>query len=226
MLSSKFISHLKLSAFTGSTERIYPYDRNAEFAHFLLAKALECQPSEALVNASSNFFSEESNEQIKKAKEDEEMEVEPFENKEVKNNNAKEIFIEEKSNIDEDVEEVKTDNQRQSDIASVPLKKEEEEIFGLNLANKLVLPKQKISENEEKKNNFINVEKVLARLNEQFTTKIISTTIPPTLVSFSNTKITTTTTQTTTKQNKQNNNTLRKNGLFQRGRNNDFVSDF
>ncbi|CAK5083085.1 unnamed protein product [Meloidogyne enterolobii] len=210
-----------LSAFTGSVERIYPYDRNAEFAHFLLAKALECQPSESQLNSSSNFFVAGSEEQIEKSKDDEEMEEEPFERREIKNNSSKRILIEEKKIIEEVEEKEKEEkNQRQKDIVAVlPLKKEEEENFNLNLENKIVLPnKQKLNEN-----NLKNIERVvLSRIN---TTKsiIVTSTIPPTLINLSTTKSSTIALlkTTTNKQNvgRINENNFRNNVLSQRGRN-------
>ncbi|CAK5083661.1 unnamed protein product [Meloidogyne enterolobii] len=220
--SSKEVDEQTLSAFTGSVERIYPYDRNAEFAHFLLAKALECQPSESQLNSSSNFFVAGSEEQIEKSKDDEEMEEEPFERRETKNNSSKRILIEEKKIIEEIEEKGKEEekNQRQKDIIAVlPLKKEEEENFNLNLENKIVLPnKQKLNEN-----NLKNIERVvLSRIN---TTKsiIVTSTIPPTLINLSTTKLSTIALQktTTNKQNvgRINENNFRNNVFSQRGRN-------
>nr|CAD2174326.1 unnamed protein product [Meloidogyne enterolobii] len=217
--SSKEVDEQTLSAFTGSVERIYPYDRNAEFAHFLLAKALECQPSESQLNSSSNFFVAGSEEQIEKSKDDEEMEEEPFERRETKNNSSKRILIEGKKIIEE-VDDKEEKNQRQKDIVAVlPLKKEEEENFNLNLENKIVLPnKQKLNEN-----NLKNIERVvLSRIN---TTKsiIVTSTIPPTLINLSTTKLSTIALQktTTNKQNvgRINENNFRNNVFSQRGRN-------
>uniref|UniRef100_A0A914LZM3 VWFA domain-containing protein n=1 Tax=Meloidogyne incognita TaxID=6306 RepID=A0A914LZM3_MELIC len=216
--SSKEVDEQTLSAFTGSVERIYPYDRNAEFAHFLLAKALECQPSESQLNSSSNFFVAGSEEQIEKSKDDEEMEEEPFERRETKNNSSKRILIEGKKIIEE-VDDKEEKNQRQKDIVAVlPLKKEEEENFNLNLENKIVLPnKQKLNEN-----NLKNIERVvLSRINT--TKNIIFTSTPPTLINLSTTKLSTIALQktTTNKQNvgRINENNFRNNVFSQRGRN-------